>query len=96
MAATVIINANTFPKAKEPIMPIIKANILADSVKLKYFGDAASLSTAGLTESKHFVQDFFLSPIPTGEIEIPGIEYDYDAATLRPKSKDRHPFFSVM
>jgi outer membrane protein OmpA-like peptidoglycan-associated protein len=56
--------------------------------KAKYFGDAASLSTAGLTESKHFVQDFFLSPIPTGEIEIPGIEYDYDAATLRPKSKE--------
>jgi outer membrane protein OmpA-like peptidoglycan-associated protein/tetratricopeptide (TPR) repeat protein len=56
--------------------------------KAKYFGDAASLSTAGLTESKHFIQDFFLSPIPMGEIEIPGIEYDFDAATLRPKSKE--------
>ncbi|PCJ27230.1 MAG: hypothetical protein COA97_04500 [Flavobacteriales bacterium] len=56
--------------------------------KSKYFGDAASLSTAGLTESKHFIQDFFLTPIPLGEIEIPGIEYDFDAATLRPKSKE--------
>jgi outer membrane protein OmpA-like peptidoglycan-associated protein len=56
--------------------------------KAKFFGDAASLSTKGLTESKHFVQDFFLTPIPLGEIEIPGIEYDFDAATLRPKSKE--------
>jgi OOP family OmpA-OmpF porin len=56
--------------------------------KAKYFGDAANLSTTGLTESKHFVQDFFLTPIPLGELEIPGIEYDFDAATLRPKSKE--------
>lgn len=56
--------------------------------KAKYFGDAANLTTAGLTESKHFIQDFFLTPIPLGEIEIPGIEYDFDAATLRPKSKE--------
>lgn len=56
--------------------------------KAKYFGDAASVSTAGLTESKHFVKDFFLTPIPFGEIEIPGIEYDFAAATLRPKSKE--------
>lgn len=56
--------------------------------KAKYFGDAANISTAGLTESKHFIQDFFLTPIPLGELEIPGIEYDFDAATLRPKSKE--------
>ena len=56
--------------------------------KSKYFGDAASITTTGLTESKHIVQDFFLTPIPLGEIEIPGIEYDFDAATLRPKSKE--------
>lgn len=56
--------------------------------KAKYFGDAANLTTNGLTESKHFIQDFFLTPIPMGEIEIPGIEYDFDAATLRPKSKE--------
>jgi outer membrane protein OmpA-like peptidoglycan-associated protein len=40
----------------------------------------------GLTESQHFVKDFFLSPIPQGDIVIPGIEYDYDKATLRPAS----------
>lgn len=56
--------------------------------KAKYFGDASNISTSGLTESKHFVQDFFLTPIPTGELEIPGIEYDFDKATLRPKSKE--------
>ncbi len=56
--------------------------------KAKYFGDAANISTSGLTESKHFIQDFFLTPIPLGELEIPGIEYDFDAATLRPQSKE--------
>ncbi len=56
--------------------------------KAKYFGDAANITTSGLTESKHFIQDFFLTPIPLGELEIPGIEYDFDAATLRPKSKE--------
>lgn len=55
--------------------------------KNKYFGDGGNLSTVGLTESQHFVKDFFLSPIPQGDIVIPGIEYDYDKATLRPASK---------
>lgn len=56
--------------------------------KAKYFGDASNISTTGLTESQHFLQDFFLTPIPMGELEIPGIEYDFDKATLRPKSKE--------
>jgi outer membrane protein OmpA-like peptidoglycan-associated protein len=55
--------------------------------KNKYFGDAASVSTKGKTESENFTQDFFLSKIPAGEIVIPGIEYDFDKATLRPESK---------
>jgi OmpA-OmpF porin, OOP family len=55
--------------------------------KNKFFGDAGNISTLGLTESQHFVKDFFLSPIPSGDIVIPGIEYDYDKATLRPASK---------
>jgi OOP family OmpA-OmpF porin len=54
--------------------------------KNKFFGDAANVSTSGLTESKHFIQDFFLNRIPPGEITIPGIEYDFDKATLRPRS----------
>jgi outer membrane protein OmpA-like peptidoglycan-associated protein len=56
--------------------------------KTKFFGDAATISTLGVVESKMFVQDFYLEPIPAGEIEIPGIEYDFDKATLRPKSKE--------
>ncbi|MCO6499419.1 MAG: OmpA family protein [Vicingus serpentipes] len=56
--------------------------------KTRFFGDAASVSTTDITESTHLLQDFFLSRIPTGEVEIPGIEYDFDAATLRPKSKE--------
>ncbi|MBX7094622.1 MAG: OmpA family protein [Flavobacteriales bacterium] len=56
--------------------------------KTKYFADAASVNTTGITETTHLQQDFYLRLIPTGEIEIPGIEYDFDKATLRPKSKE--------
>lgn len=56
--------------------------------KNKYFGDAASVATKGKSETTHFEQDFFLNKIPDGEIEIEGIEYDFDKATLRPKSKE--------
>lgn len=57
------------------------------SQKNHFFGDAATVSTKGLTESKSFEQDFFLMPIPAGDIVIPGIEYDYNSSTLRPQSK---------
>jgi outer membrane protein OmpA-like peptidoglycan-associated protein len=56
--------------------------------KNKYFGGAANIATKGLTESKHFVQDFYLGKIPAGDIVIEGIEYDFDKATLRPKSME--------
>ena len=56
--------------------------------KTKYLADKASKATKGLTETTHLEQDFFLSIIPTGEVEIEGIEYDFDKATLRPKSKE--------
>ncbi|MBA3972060.1 MAG: PD40 domain-containing protein, partial [Bacteroidetes bacterium] len=55
--------------------------------KNKFFGDAGNVTTLGLTESAHLVKDFFLSPIPSGDIVIPGIEYDLDKATLRPASQ---------
>jgi outer membrane protein OmpA-like peptidoglycan-associated protein len=55
--------------------------------KNKFFGDATNLSTVGVTESTVFEHDFFLTPIPAGEIVIPGIEYDFDRATLRPESQ---------
>lgn len=56
--------------------------------KTKYFGKGASAVTKGLTESKHFVEDFPLAKIPEGDIEISGIEYDFNKATLRPKSME--------
>ena len=57
------------------------------SSKKKYFADAAVKNTLGIVESKNITQDFYLTKIPTGEIEIKGIEYDFDAATLREQSK---------
>lgn len=54
--------------------------------KNKYFGDATNISTVGLTDDSLFIHDFYLTPIPVGEITIPGIEYDFDKATLRPES----------
>lgn len=55
--------------------------------KVKHFADAFTLLTKDIRESKDFVHDFYLGLIPAGEIVIPGIEYDYDKATLRPQSK---------
>lgn len=56
--------------------------------KTKYFGKSSSVITKGLTDSKHFEEDFYLIPIPEGDIEIEGVEYDFNKATLRPKSKE--------
>ncbi len=56
--------------------------------KNKYFAQSANLATKGKTETTHFEQDFYLNKIPPNEIEIEGIEYDFDKATLRPKSKE--------
>ena len=56
--------------------------------KVKFFADAATVKTIGITESTDLTQDFFLRPIPGDEIEIPGIEYDFNSANLRPKSKE--------
>lgn len=55
--------------------------------KVKFFKDAVSKNTLGIEETTHLTHDFYLRPIPQGDIEIPGIEYDYDKATLRPRSK---------
>ncbi|MDQ3048754.1 MAG: OmpA family protein [Bacteroidota bacterium] len=72
---------NYFTPLDEGLELYIKAQ------KNKFFGDAGNISTLGVTESQHFVKDFFLSLIPQGDIVIPGIEYDYDKATLRPASQ---------
>jgi peptidoglycan-associated lipoprotein len=41
----------------------------------------------GLTQTTALVHDFYLDMIPEGEIEIKGIEYDFDSANLREQSK---------
>jgi len=55
---------------------------------LSYFADANSIDTRSITQSTVLIRDFYLKPITGQEIEIPGIEYDYNKATLRPKSKE--------
>jgi outer membrane protein OmpA-like peptidoglycan-associated protein/tetratricopeptide (TPR) repeat protein len=57
------------------------------SSKKKYFADAQIKNTLGVVETTLLTQDFFLSKIPTGEIEIKGIEYDFNSAGLLDKSK---------
>ena len=52
--------------------------------KTKYLADKAAAITKEKTVTTHFEQDFFLSIIPKGEIEIEGIEYDFNSAALRP------------
>jgi OOP family OmpA-OmpF porin len=64
-------NAEAFMKAK----------------KKGYFADAASVDSRNITESTTLTQDFFLNMIPKTEIEIPGIEYDFDSPKLRTDSK---------
>lgn len=68
----------------------LKANFeyFLKAQKNKYFGRSASVITKGLTDSKHFEQNFELTPIPEGDIEIEGVEYDFNKATLRPKSME--------
>ncbi len=68
----------------------LKANFeyFLKAQKSKYFGKSASVATRGLTESKHFEENFYLEKIPEGDIEIEGVEYDFDRTTLRPKSME--------
>ncbi|WP_317897060.1 OmpA family protein [Aurantibacillus circumpalustris] len=68
----------------------LKANFeyFLKAQKSKYFGKSASVITKGLTDSKHFEENFELIPIPEGDIEIEGVEYDFNKATLRPKSME--------
>lgn len=62
--------------------------IRASDEASEYFAKADYAYTLGLTESTTIVKDFYLLKIPKGEIAIEGIEYDFDSANLRPKSKE--------
>lgn len=55
--------------------------------KQNYFADATSVNTNYITETTSITRDFYLNPIPQQEIEIDGIEYDFNSANLRPQSK---------
>ena len=62
--------------------------IFIKAQRTSYFADAASVNTKPITESTHLAQDFFLNPIPKDEIELDGIEYDFNSAKLRPSSEE--------
>jgi outer membrane protein OmpA-like peptidoglycan-associated protein len=57
------------------------------ATKEKYFASAESVSTMPITQSTALIQDFYLDPIPEDEIELDGIEYGFDSANLRNRSK---------
>jgi OmpA-OmpF porin, OOP family len=63
----------------------------ATAQKKGFFKKAVTLTTMGIKQSTDLIQDFnfSLEVIPTGEINIPGIEYDLNSANLRPSSKVR-------
>jgi OOP family OmpA-OmpF porin len=62
--------------------------IFIKTIKPSYFADAGSVNTKPITETTTLIQDFYLRPIPTDEIEIDGIEYDFNSAKLRPRSEE--------
>lgn len=64
----------------------IGEEIFLKAQKEGYFADANVVNTESITESTTLRQDFYLDPIPKKEIEIRGIEYDFDSDALRPAS----------
>lgn len=57
------------------------------SINTGYFADAMVKSTMGMVRPRSILADFYLRKIPADEIEIKGIEYDFDSAVLREQSK---------
>lgn len=62
--------------------------IFIKATKPQYFADASAISTKPITKTTKLIHDFYLRIIPQEEIEIEGIEYDFDKATLRPASEE--------
>jgi OOP family OmpA-OmpF porin len=71
---------NYFYELKEGVELYMKAQ------KPNFLGDAGTVFTVGLTESKHFERDFFLSPISSGNISFPNVEFDMETVILRPSA----------
>lgn len=55
--------------------------------KINYFADATSVNTNSITQTTSITRDFYLKPIPQDDIEIDGIEYDFNSDKLRPASQ---------
>ena len=56
--------------------------------KNNFAGDAGTVFTIGLTESKHFEKDFFLAPLASAAaIAFPNIEFDKGMSLLQPSAK---------
>ncbi len=62
--------------------------IYIKATKSSYFADAGAVNTKPITQTTTLLKDFYLRPIPTDEIEIDGIEYDFNSSVLRPISKE--------
>jgi OOP family OmpA-OmpF porin len=69
---------NYFFALKEGVELYMKAQ------KSNFLGDAGTVFTLGLTESRHFERDFFISPISAGNLNIPNVEFDVEMVLLRP------------
>lgn len=69
---------NYFYNLKEGVELYLKAH------KTNFLGDAGTVFTIGLTESRHFEKDFFISPISAGSLNIPNVEFDVEMVLLRP------------
>ena len=57
------------------------------SIKDGYFADAMVKSTMGMVRPRSLLSNFYLEEIPTNEVKIEGIEYDFDSDKLRNTSK---------
>ncbi len=64
------------------------SEVFVKAQKLKFFADAATVDTRPITETTTLTEDFYLNTIPPEEIEIEGIEYDFDSDKLRPISME--------
>ena len=64
-----------------------KDKVYLKTQKVNYFAKIDTVNIGNKEESKNIKWDILLEPVPTGDIVIPGIEYDYNKADLRETSK---------
>jgi peptidoglycan-associated lipoprotein len=71
---------------KTQISPNVTYDIFVS--KEKYFATTGKETTVGLENSKDFIHDFVLEPIPQKPIELPEILYDLAKWDLKPQYQD--------